>query len=167
METLSVWLELYKSFHQVAIQNVSTLDINEVCETVAMKIFQALVRHCPTSANQAVPLLKAVQSIIMLIPFSDICGTRRSSKSKSRYVFLPGNYAWKLEVRRRKLEDWHLFASFTVSLQKTFNTFTAKIDHSRFNNSCVRLPASTLVDLIFQSRCFSLGGKLVQQLQYI
>jgi len=93
METLSVWLELYKSFHQVAVQNVSTLDINEVCETVAMKICQALVRHCPTSANQAVPLLKAVQNIIMLIPFGDICGTRRSSKSKSRYVLLPGNYA--------------------------------------------------------------------------
>jgi hypothetical protein len=46
-------------------------------------------------------------------------------------------------------------------------TFTAKIDHSRFNNSCLRLPASTLVDLIFQSCSFGLGGKLVQQLQYI
>jgi hypothetical protein len=48
-----------------------------------------------------------------------------------------------------------------------FNTFTAKIDHSRFNNSCLRLPVSTLVDLIFQSHSFSLGGKIVQQLQYI
>jgi hypothetical protein len=48
-----------------------------------------------------------------------------------------------------------------------FNTFTAKIDHSQFNNSCLRLLAPTLVDLIFQSCCFSLGGKLVQQLQYI
>jgi hypothetical protein len=48
-----------------------------------------------------------------------------------------------------------------------FNTFNAKIDHSWFNNSCLRLPVSTLVDLIFQSRSFSLGGKLVQQLQYI
>jgi hypothetical protein len=48
-----------------------------------------------------------------------------------------------------------------------FNTFTAKVDHSRFNSSCLRLPASTLVDLIFRSRSFSLGGKLVQQLQYI
>jgi hypothetical protein len=47
------------------------------------------------------------------------------------------------------------------------NTFTAKVDHSRFNDSCLRLSASTLVDLIFQSRSFSLGGKLVQQLQYI
>jgi hypothetical protein len=48
-----------------------------------------------------------------------------------------------------------------------FNTFTAKVDHSRFNNSCLGLPASTLVNLIFQSCSFSLGGKLVQQLQYI
>jgi hypothetical protein len=47
-----------------------------------------------------------------------------------------------------------------------FNTFTAKIDHSRLNNSSLNLPASTLVDLIFQSRSFSLGGKLVQQIQY-
>jgi hypothetical protein len=86
-----MWLELYKCF-QAAIHNVSTLDVNEVCETVAMKICQALVRHCPTSANQAVPLLKAVQNIIMLIPFHDICGTRKSAKSKSRYVLLPGKY---------------------------------------------------------------------------
>jgi hypothetical protein len=49
----------------------------------------------------------------------------------------------------------------------SLNTFTAKIDHSRFNNSFLRLPASTLVDVIFQSRSFSLGGKRVQQLQYI
>jgi hypothetical protein len=32
------------------------------------------------------------------------------------------------------------------------NTFTAKIDHSRFNNSCLKLPALTIVDLTFQSR---------------
>ena len=32
------------------------------------------------------------------------------------------------------------------------NTFTAIVDLSRFNNSCLRSPASTLVDLTFQSR---------------
>jgi hypothetical protein len=37
------------------------------------------------------------------------------------------------------------------------NTFTAKGDLSQFNNSCLKSPASTLVDLIFQSRCFSLN----------
>jgi hypothetical protein len=47
------------------------------------------------------------------------------------------------------------------------NTFTAKFDHGRFNNSFLRLPVSTLVNLISQSHSFSLGGKLVQQLQYI
>ena len=35
------------------------------------------------------------------------------------------------------------------------NTFTAIVDLSRFNNSCLKSPASTLVDLIFQSRSFS------------
>ena len=32
------------------------------------------------------------------------------------------------------------------------NTFTAIVDLSRFNNSCLKSPASTLVDLTFQSR---------------
>ena len=32
------------------------------------------------------------------------------------------------------------------------NTFTAIVDPSRFNNSCLKSPASTLVDLTFQSR---------------
>jgi hypothetical protein len=60
------------------------------------------------------------------------------------------------------------FSQCDVSIDVlVLNTFTVKIDHSRFNNSCLTLPASTLVDLIFQSRSFSLGGKLVQQLQYI
>ena len=35
------------------------------------------------------------------------------------------------------------------------NTFTAIADLSRFNNSRLKSPASTLVDLIFQSRSFS------------
>ena len=34
----------------------------------------------------------------------------------------------------------------------TVNTFTAIVDLSRFNNSCLKSPASTLVDLTFQSR---------------
>jgi hypothetical protein len=94
MEILPMWLELYKSFHQAAVRNVPTLDINEVCETVAVKICQALVKHCPTSANQAVPLLKAVQNIIIMIPYGDICGTQQSSKSKSRYLLLPGDFCY-------------------------------------------------------------------------
>ena len=36
--------------------------------------------------------------------------------------------------------------------QRCFNTFTAIVDLSRFNNSCLKSPASTLVDLTFQSR---------------
>ena len=35
------------------------------------------------------------------------------------------------------------------------NTFTAIVDLSRFNNSCLKSPESTIVDLIFQSRSFS------------
>jgi hypothetical protein len=39
----------------------------------------------------------------------------------------------------------------------SLNTFTAIIDLSQFNNSCLKTPASTLVNLIFQSRCFCLN----------
>ena len=34
----------------------------------------------------------------------------------------------------------------------SINTFTAIVDRSRFNNSCLKSPTSTLVDLTFQSR---------------
>ena len=37
-------------------------------------------------------------------------------------------------------------------LHGTVNAFTAIVDLSRFNNSCLKSPASTLVDLTFQSR---------------
>ena len=43
------------------------------------------------------------------------------------------------------------------SAREAINTFTAIVDLSRFNNSCLKSPASTLVDLIFQSRSFSLN----------
>ena len=40
----------------------------------------------------------------------------------------------------------HLVPWFTI------NTFTAIVDLSRFNNSCLKSPSSTLIDLTFQSR---------------
>ena len=42
---------------------------------------------------------------------------------------------------------WHLFIGIPV-----INTFTAIVDLSRFNNSCLKSPASTLVNVTFQSR---------------
>ena len=54
-----------------------------------------------------------------------------------------GNFSTKLEpvsFLRRTL------------LHGVINTFTAIVDLSRFNNSCLKSPASTLVDLTFQSR---------------
>ena len=42
-----------------------------------------------------------------------------------------------------------------MELMTVINTFTAIVDLSQFNNSCLKSPASTLVDLIFQSRSFS------------
>jgi len=40
---------------------------------------------------------------------------------------------------------------------ENLNTFTAIVHLSQFNNSCLKSPASSLVDLIFQSRSFSLN----------
>jgi ferredoxin len=98
---------------------------------------------------------------------------------------------WKIEVSEQKDDGSHpgdpipyniINNYFSVGVVRTVScttcnicvfycyyyiTFTAKIDHSQFNNSCLRLPASTLVNIIFQSRSFSLGRKIVQQLQYI
>ena len=45
----------------------------------------------------------------------------------------------------------HSFATHG-HLPTLLNTFTAIVDLSRFNNSCLKSPASTLVDLTFQSR---------------
>jgi len=47
-----------------------------------------------------------------------------------------------------------------TEIESIIDTFTAIVDLSRFNNSCLKLPASTLVNLIFQShvlRSFSLN----------
>ena len=56
------------------------------------------------------------------------------------------------------MQDWKLYVlladcvSHDVLAKFIINTFTAKVDLSRFNNSCLKSPASTLVDLTFQSR---------------
>ena len=42
--------------------------------------------------------------------------------------------------------------TFSDSNFMSLNTFAAIVDLSRFNNSCLKSPASTLVDLTFQSR---------------
>ncbi|PSN48724.1 hypothetical protein C0J52_08796 [Blattella germanica] len=87
VEVLEVWRELYKTFHQAAVKSIPTLDVNEICETVSLKISQALMKHWPSTADQALPLLDALQNILTTIPFSEIC--RQSSKSKTKFLLLP------------------------------------------------------------------------------
>jgi hypothetical protein len=50
----------------------------------------------------------------------------------------------------------HIVLAQNVVSTENFNTFTAIVDLSRFNNSCLKMPVSTSVDLIFQSHSFSL-----------
>ena len=47
-------------------------------------------------------------------------------------------------IKSHTLRSRYIFAAL--------NKFTAIVDLSRFNNLCLKSPASTLVDLTFQSR---------------
>ena len=48
--------------------------------------------------------------------------------------------------------DFLILNNFCLRQPSLINTFTAIVDVSRFNNSCLKSPVSTLVDLTFQSR---------------
>jgi hypothetical protein len=52
---------------------------------------------------------------------------------------------------------WYKTGTRYLQIPLIVNTFTAIVDLSRFHNSCLKLPASTLVDLIIQSCSFSLN----------
>ena len=60
-----------------------------------------------------------------------VCSGRMLETEGYRYIQEQCNWSW---------------------LSGNLNTFTAIVDLSRFNNSCLKSPASTLVDLTFQSR---------------
>ena len=51
-----------------------------------------------------------------------------------------------------KKQNMQLQYNYSHLNSNTLNTFTAIVDLSRFNNSCLKSPASNLVDLTFQSR---------------
>ena len=74
--------------------------------------------------------------------------------------FLPGGRP--VRPRRQNIYIAPLLGSLTITSrdfkEMTVNTFTAIVDLSRFNNSCLKSPTSTLVDLTFQS----LGALLFQ-----
>ena len=60
-------------------------------------------------------------------------------------------YGFQTTPMRTKFSTYFIFLDFNTSVTG-INTFTAIVDLSRFNNSCLKSPASTLVDLTFQSR---------------
>ena len=53
-----------------------------------------------------------------------------------------------------KYIKYQLYSKLAAGSRERYaiNTFPAIVDLSRFNNSCLKSPASTLVDLTFQSR---------------
>ena len=96
-------------------------------------------------------------------------GTRRmwvvSTKPRPLYrrSLLEAGWASGLSGRKENLASMGLDPGHSSPRQVAFrngtsikyvviNTFTAIVDLSRCNNSCLKSPASTLVDLTFQSR---------------
>ena len=67
-------------------------------------------------------------------------------------------YAYALLINEQKTLKWFLlfyvyfYSLFNDAVSIAVNTFTAIVNLSRFNNSCLKSPTSTLVDLTFQSR---------------
>jgi hypothetical protein len=65
------------------------------------------------------------------------------------------NFAFEYAIRRVQVNQDGLKLNGTHQLlayADDVNTFTAIVDLSQFNNSCLKSPASTLVNLIFQLR---------------
>ena len=68
------------------------------------------------------------------------------------YVYLEGfRPSFRVEFLLSPMRATFLPSSYPTYFDY-LNTFTAIVDLSRFNNSCLKSPASTLVDLTFQSR---------------
>ena len=82
--------------------------------------------------------------------------------SSMRTISLDSGRIWGASgtaVRENPAMMWPLVAMWSPQ-GPYINTFTAIVDLSRFNNSCLKSPTSTLVDLTFQShalRSFSLN----------
>ena len=64
-----------------------------------------------------------------------------------RLITITGIYCMRSRQLRRRN-----FPNIKCYIKWNFNTFTAIVGLSRFNNSCLKSPASTLVNLTFQSR---------------
>ena len=81
-------------------------------------------------------------------PKESIQHTERGKSLKSRIYFY-------VLFSTNSCSKYHLFQETKMNPQTykvQLNTFTAIVDLSRFNNSCLKSPVSTLVDLTFQSR---------------
>ena len=101
--------------------------------------------------NQIMPKhsLETSATISKLTYFGHVM--HRSDSVKKRYDIRTDRWQWKIRKIVYKMISRNLRTS-EVELVQHLNTFTAIVDLSRFNNSCLKSPASTLVDLTFQSR---------------
>jgi hypothetical protein len=120
--------------------------------------------RCMTVQNSLLlfPILRQIQSIPSCSTFvwhvilschlhPSLEGSLLFRFSDSNFVFIADSII--LYLFTKVISEWYKFLSCSLY------TCTFILTHS--------LPKSTLVHLIFQSRSFSLGRKLVQQLQYI
>ena len=84
----------------------------------------------------------------------EVCNTRTKLLILAKYwLWLPDNWYHWCTIVTMKIAGSKFYHIWTEHFNVQYiNTFTAIVDLSRFNNSCLKSPASTLVNLTFQSR---------------
>ena len=112
--------------------------------TIYMRHTTKLCLTCFLSQRRNRPYMLEIKKVLRQNNYMWVTDGLRIHRASARLIFM-GQIFWTCPF---KFESIRTSPRFPV----IFNTFTAIVDLSRFNNSCLKSPASTLVDLTFQSR---------------
>ena len=82
-------------------------------------------------------------------PRRDLNQTTHNTHNRQKSMTTAG---FKPAIPGSERVQTHALDRAAIGIGTGVNTFTAIVDLSRFNNSCLKSPASNLVDLTFQSR---------------
>ena len=134
-----------------------------LCSTSPQSILETAVSHAyPEKGTDGVALY-----CLSVYPHSlweggktqECCAAKNTPDSwRTKFSAKPQCQIFKYKFKW--IQKWEKCTCYRKTLRKyaikemdyaILNTFTTIVDLSRFNNSCLKLPALTLVDLIFQS----------------